>query len=340
MLEPVLVGAQHPQLTSDMLIFLGPIVLGFIVPSTSWRWTQYVSLMVMFAAFLFGAGMPETYPRQIVRTRAKRAGQAHNLSRAESGVTLGEMARVTIIDPVIMIVSEPIVIMSALLLGANFGFLFQWFITVPVALGSTYGFTVQSVGLAFTSALAGTALALFTSVVLDMVFRPRGTNEQPCMLPNVEYRLYPAMIGAPLMMAALFWVGNTATPTVHYIVPIIGTAVYVFGSMSVLIGIVAYVFDAYPPKGTLSALTAMACFRIALAGIIPLVVIQSFMRATPMWALGAFGFVVLALSPLPFIMFFLGQGMRQKSKYNAGLMAEMEQTQSPGMETHLASQQM
>ncbi len=91
--------------------------------------------MAMFAAFLFGVGMPETYARQIVRTRAKRAGQPHNLPKAESGVTLGEMARVTIIDPLIMLVSEPIVIMSALLLGANFGFLFQWFITVPVPLG-------------------------------------------------------------------------------------------------------------------------------------------------------------------------------------------------------------
>ncbi|ERF74148.1 hypothetical protein EPUS_08887 [Endocarpon pusillum Z07020] len=318
---------------------LGPIVLGFVVPVTSWRWTQYVSLMAMFAAFLFGVGMPETYPRRIVRTRAKRAGRPDNLPKAESGVTLAEMAKVTIIDPLIMLVSEPIVIMSSLLLGANFGFLFQWFITVPVALGSAYSFTIQSVGLAFTSALAGTVLALTMSVLLDMLFRPRGNNKKMGMLPNIEYRLYPAMIGAPLMMAALFWVGNTAKPTVNYIVPIVGTTVYVWGSMSALIGIIAYLFDAYPPKGTLAALTAVACFRIALAGVIPLVVIQSFMRATPMWTLGAFGFAVLALSPVPFVMFFFGQSMRKRSRYNAGLMDQMMQTQSPEMETHTTAQQ-
>jgi MFS transporter, DHA1 family, multidrug resistance protein len=208
----------------------------------------------MFAAFLFGIGMPETYPREIIRARARRAGKPHNLSKAESGVTLPEMAKVTIIDPLIMLVSEPIVIMSSLLLGANFGFLFQWFITVPVALESTYNFTIQRVGLAFTAAYGGTALALVTAVVLEMFFYTRERSNEKMgmtMVPNIENRLYPAMIGAPLIMASLFWIANTAKPTVNYVVPIVGVGVYVWGSMSVIIGVVAYLFDAYPAKGTL-----------------------------------------------------------------------------------------
>jgi MFS transporter, DHA1 family, multidrug resistance protein len=172
-------------------------------------------------------------------------------------------------------------------------------------------------GLAFTSALGGTALALVMSVVLDMVFYTRGVNKKMGMVPNIGYRLYPAMIGAPLMIAALFWVGNTAKPPVNYVVPIVGTAVYVWGSISVLIGLIAYLFDAYPPRGTLEALSAAACFRIALAGIIPLVVIQSFMQATPKWTLGALGFVGFALIPVPYVLFFFGQRMRERSRYNA-----------------------
>lgn len=38
---------------------------------------------------------------------------------------------------------------------------------------------------------------------------------------------------------------------------------------------IAYLFDAYTPPGTLSALTAAACFRLAMAGFLPLVIIQS-----------------------------------------------------------------
>lgn len=272
----------------------------------------------MFAAYLFGIGMPETYARQIIRARARRADVPHNLPKAESGTSLAEMAKVTIIDPVIMLVSEPIVIMSSLLLGANFGFLFQWFITVPVALGMTYGFSVQRVGLAFTSALGGTALALVMAIILEMIFRPRPSNNR--MLPNIEHRLLPAMIGGPLMMVSLFWIGNTATPNINYVVPIIGTAVYVWGSMSVIIGLISYLFDAYPPQATLSALTAAACLRIAMAGIIPLIVIQSFMTpAGPKWTLGAFGFVILILMPFPYVMFFFGRRLREKSPYNRNI---------------------
>ena len=309
---------------------LGPIVLGFIVPATSWRFTQYVTLMIMFSVFLLGIGMPESYPRQIVRARAKRAGVPHNLSKAASGTTFAEMAQVTLVQPLVMLVSEPIVIMSSLLLGANFGFLFQWFITVPVALTSTYGFSVQRVGLAFTSALGGTLLALVTAVVLENLFCGKGigANNKMGQTLGIESRLYPAMLGVLLMCGSLFWIGNTAKPSVHYVVPIIGTAVYVWGSMSVIIGIVAYLFDAYKPRDTLAALTAAACFRIAMAGIIPLIVIPSFMRATPKWTLGAFGFVILALSPVPYIMFFFGRRMREKSRYNVATVEQETQMSS------------
>jgi MFS transporter, DHA1 family, multidrug resistance protein len=105
MLELDLVSTNsHPNSLPHRLTVLGAIILGFIVPNTSWRWTQYTSLMFMLAALLFGIGMPETYTREIVRARAKRAGKPHNLPKAESGVTFPEMAKVTIVDPLIMLV--------------------------------------------------------------------------------------------------------------------------------------------------------------------------------------------------------------------------------------------
>ena len=279
----------------------------------------------MGLAFVFGIGMPETYAREIIRTRAKRNGRPHNLPKAESGVTFLEMAKVTVVDPLVMIVSEPIVILSSILLGANFGFLFQWFITVPFALQATYNFSIQRVGLAFTAALAGTALALATAILFDQIFhhmcRPSPSSMKPAkMIERLENRLWPAMVGVLLMVAALFWVANTATPSINYAVPIIGTAVYVWGSMLVVIGIVAYLFDAYPPAGTLAALTAAACFRIAMAGVVPLFVIQAFMMATPKWTLMAFGFVVLGLSPVPYILYFVGERLRGRSRYGHGSM--------------------
>jgi hypothetical protein len=130
-------------------------------------------------------------------------------------------------------------------------------------------------------------------------------------------------------MAALFWIANTAKPTINYIVPIVGTAVFVWGSMSTVVGIVSYLFDAYPLRGTLSALTAAACFRIAIAGVVPLVVIQGFLTITPKWTLSTFGFIILALSPMPYILYFLGQRLRERSKYNVGRMGDGHGTEGP-----------
>ena len=274
----------------------------------------------MLGAFLFAIGMPETYPRQIMRTRARRAGQAIDLPKPASGATIKEMANITFVEPIKMLVKEPIVIMSALLVGANFGFLFQFFITVPVALSETYDFSVGRVGLAFTSALVGTALALVTVIVLDMYFYRRNAHRDAEKrrlghLPTIEHRLFPAMLGGPLMVGALFWIANTADPSVDSIVPIAGTAVYVWGSMSVLVGIISYLFDAYPPKNTLSALTAVACFRVAIAGLVPIFVLQAFEALTPKWALSTFGFILVALVPVPFILYRKGEQMREKSRY-------------------------
>ena len=82
--------------------------------------------MIAVAAFLLGIGVPETYPREILRSRARRGGYTINLAKAESGVTLSEMAQTTLFTPLAMAVSEPVVIMVTFYLCLNFAVLFQW----------------------------------------------------------------------------------------------------------------------------------------------------------------------------------------------------------------------
>jgi hypothetical protein len=44
------------------------------------------------------------------------------------------MAKITVITPAAMLVTEPIFLLSTLYLLFNWGVLFQWFITVPIVL--------------------------------------------------------------------------------------------------------------------------------------------------------------------------------------------------------------
>lgn len=70
--------------------------------------------MLALAAFLMSIGMPETYPRQIIRNKGERSGASHGLRPAPSGASILEMARVTFFEPCIMLLTEPLVTIIAL----------------------------------------------------------------------------------------------------------------------------------------------------------------------------------------------------------------------------------
>ena len=299
---------------------IGPLVGGFVFAAKGWRWLQWVTLMICLLAYLFGIGAPETYGREILRQRARHLRMPPpSLAPAESGVTLGAMARVTILNPIKMLVTDPITIGISLYLGFNFGVLFSFFISIPVVLESTYNFTVQQVGVAFTAAIAGSLLAALMAILMDRI-TARVFSRKESIAP-LEYRLLPALVGGILILASLFWIAWTATPTIKYASPILGTLLYVWGNMSVLVSAISYLFDAYPPRGTLSALTAAACIRLACAGIVSLFIVRMILGLTGAWAYSTFGFISAAMVPLPWLLFQYGPTLRARSSYGAGAMA-------------------
>ncbi|RDW66367.1 hypothetical protein BP6252_10002 [Coleophoma cylindrospora] len=298
----------------------GPLVCGFVIAAkTSWRWTQWVTLMIGLAAYLLGIGIPETYPREILRRRAARQGIPHGLEPALSGVTIAQMAHVTIIAPLKVLVTDPIVIMITFNLALNFAVLFQFFITVPVALSAVYSFKINQIGLAFISAIVGSLVAVLLTVISDIIMAPRKLasdhdHDNTCMT-HVEFRMWPAILGNILMLAACFWVGWTASPEFHWAVPVVGTGFFVCGSALVLIAMISYLFDAYSPRGTLAGLTAAACLRVAFAGWLPLVIVQIFNSITPKWGLGLWGFLFLLTVPIPVTILIFGFRLRERSAY-------------------------
>ncbi|KAF2245531.1 MFS general substrate transporter [Trematosphaeria pertusa] len=294
---------------------VGPVVGNFVVQAGGWRWAEYTTVMLILVVFAFGIGMPETYGREIPRRRNKARGLAPpHQPPAESGVTIAQMATITVLNPVKQLALEPIVAMISFTLALNWGAAFQFFITVPVVLQTVYGFTPQRVGLAFIGAIGGSILAALCTIAIEQaIFRSCNTTMA------IEKRLIPAMYGGLMITGSLFWIGWTADPTINYLSPIFGTAIYIWGSMSVLLSLVTYLFDAYPPAGTLSALTAAACVRIATAGIIPLVIVQAFMNLGGNWALSIFGFISIPCLAVPFVLYKWGPTLRARSPYSRSL---------------------
>lgn len=137
------------------------------------------------------------------------------------------------------------------------------------------------------------------------------------------------------MTVALFWVANTVNPNFKPIVPITGTAFFIWGSSMVTFSIIPYLlvaptyplitrsslrfyrFDSFAPSGTLSAITSQAVGRLLAAGFLPFVILQDITSSlTPKWGLGILAFVGLAMWPIPVLLFVFGGRWRMRSKYS------------------------
>jgi MFS transporter, DHA1 family, multidrug resistance protein len=314
----------------------GPIIGNFVFTAHGPAWLAWVTLIFAVISIAYGAAMPETYGREILRTRIHYNRSNIKLPCAQSGVTLPAMVKTTFVTPLMMLVTEPLVIMISLYVGLNFAVVFQWFVSVPVALGMAYKFTGTQAGLAFFAAVGGATLALVTASLIEALSSrksDRCDTTGMSMVP-IERRLFSAMFGGVLVVISLFWVGFSVSPTVTPAVPIIGTGVYVWGNAMVLISLISYLFDAYPPAGTLSALTVAACFRILCAGIVPLYILDMITGLPSGWAFGTFGIISAVMLFFPIFLFFFGAGMRQRSKYSQGGMStvtmQMNATQQGG----------
>ena len=180
--------------------------------------------------------MPETYGREIIRRRARREGQPHNLERALSGTTLSAMAKLTLVQPLMMLVSEPIVTIFTIQVMFVFGTVFQWFIGVPAVLKLVHNFTSGEIGLAFLSPLVGAFVAVLIVGAIEQWAFPRAAKKSGSRtMVDIEYRLVPAMVGGVLMTASLFWIGWTAVPNISWASPVVGNGVFVCGNMMTLV---------------------------------------------------------------------------------------------------------
>ena len=231
------------------MILAGPLIGGFIFAYGGWRWTQWIVLILAVAVYLFGIAQPDTYPREIQRRRAKRNGVPLKLMDAQSGVTLRDMSIVTFFVPLKMLVTEPIVIALSFEVGFIFAVTFQWFIAIPAVLELTYSFTVQQVGIAFSAAILGSVLSTAMSTIIDITLPHWCTKNHDGTVPE-EYRMLPAMVGGILVMTSLFWIAWTASPTIHYLSPIFGTALYIWGAQSVIVRISIWKCSAYSNRVT------------------------------------------------------------------------------------------
>ncbi|PWY65384.1 MFS general substrate transporter [Aspergillus eucalypticola CBS 122712] len=285
---------------------IGPLVGGFINQYTTWRWTFYVLLIwagVMLVSIIFL--IPETYHPVLLKHKAEKLRQETGDDRWKAPIEKSQKSvKQTVLQsmyrPILLLTIEQMCLSLCVISAILLGILYLFFGAFQLISSNVYSFSTSQCGLCFLGLLVGMALTIITDP-----FWP--------------------ILGGPLVTTGLFIFAWTIYADVHWIVPIIGSAVFGAGTILVYSGIFTFLVDAYPLFAA-SALAANSFTRSTFSGIFPLFGIQMKARLALTsgilydklgyhWAISLLAFLTLVMAPFPYIFFRYGSQIRGKSRF-------------------------
>ncbi|KAJ5689525.1 hypothetical protein N7462_003917 [Penicillium macrosclerotiorum] len=293
---------------------LGPVIGSFVVNRKGWRWTQWT--MIFFAIWtILTIGLArETYHPTLKGRLAKKRGQ--ELPKAPPlADRIARFATITLLRPLHMMISEPIVAFICLYVACEFATLFSFFAAIPLVYAEVYHFGIEASGLVFLAIVVGCLLGAVTVLLCDILFyRPQIAKHDGPVPP--EHRLYPAMIGSIGLPIGLFWFAWTAKKSISWGSPTVAIMVFAWGNLCVFVGTIQYLVDTYTGLTVASAMSANSLARYGLAAAFPLFTVQMYTRLGIDWASSLLGFIAIALMPVPWVFYKTGKKLRSLSKYD------------------------
>ncbi|KAL4985935.1 major facilitator superfamily domain-containing protein [Aspergillus falconensis] len=293
---PMMVYTASPFIGPE----IGPLLGGFINQYTHWRWTFYMLLcwtaVMILLVYLF---VPETYQPVLLKQKRKHLSKQRHESQKPFSP---KMVLDSVYKPLLLLYLEPMCFCLCLYSAILLGILYLFFGAFQIVFQSVYGFELWQCGLSFLGLLVGMVLAMlsdpyWTSRYLRLERKHRALHRENFnFFP--EWRLPPAIAGAPLVTIGLFIFAWTAYSNVHWMVPIIGSGIFGAGTVFVYSGVFTFLVDAYPVYSA-SALAANSFARSMFAGIFPLFGTQMYNRMGIHWASCFLAFLTLAMLPFP-----------------------------------------
>ncbi|EGU73808.1 hypothetical protein FOXB_15716 [Fusarium oxysporum f. sp. conglutinans Fo5176] len=250
---------------------IAPIAGGWIVsnPNLGWRWTEWITLIISGAAFIVALFfLPETYFPLILSWKAKElrriTGDQRYTSQHEQKHSFWKQLKKTLPLPATFFLSEPVIIVLGLYLILLYILLFSFLSGFDYIFKHTYGLEPGYQGSCFAAIAAGaTAFVLCGPGLYEWARqhteRVKGASIQP------EFRLWPAIVTAPFLPVALFWLGWTNYRSISIWSGLV--ACFLFGIVlaSIYVSSYEYITDSYGEHSAI-ALGSITMSRYLIAG--------------------------------------------------------------------------
>ncbi|OTA68720.1 bicyclomycin resistance protein [Hypoxylon sp. EC38] len=304
---------------------IGPVAGGFLSDAEGWRWSFWLLTIVGgFLSIFMLFSLKESYAPVILEKKAaklrKETGNSLLRSKLDAGLSPRDYFKRGIIRPFRMLFLSPIVAITSLYMAVTYGYLYLMFTTITEVFQEYYHFSTSTVGLAFLGLGVGSMIGiLLFSGTSDKYIQRKAARADAAaqaaggvkMGMKPEYRLPLLPLGAILIPAGLFIYGWTADYKVHWIAPIIGTAVVGVGNLIVFMSIQMYLVDTF----TIYAASAIACNTVvrSLAGaVLPLAGLPMYSKLGIGWGNSLLGFIAVALFPVSLVIIKYGEYLRNR----------------------------
>ncbi|KAB8077643.1 major facilitator superfamily domain-containing protein [Aspergillus leporis] len=280
---------------------IGPITGGFLVQYVSWRWCFYVISIAIAAVQIAGLILlRETYGPVLLKRKAARLRKStQNSSLHTEHDYVSALLMKNLLRPFCLLRTQPII---------------QVLTTFPDVWTGIYHESVSIGSLNYLSMTIGMAIATQCGVrFADKIYQRLKAKNNGDARP--EFRLPMLCIVALVIPVGLFWYGWSARPSIHWIMPNIGAAIYSGPTVVQLVCVQGYLIDTYQ-RYAASAMANVMVLRNLLSFALPLVAPSLYGNLGFAWGNTLLACVAIVIGvPAPLLLWYYGEALRGVSPF-------------------------